>query len=192
MSTTAEVTFNSTERHKIGMVKADILFKLKNLQEEPWFDSNLPWEKVYLTGGAIASLLQGTQPKDWDFYFVDDDTMHKFEKHLLAYQESIADVDPRYGNYGVNGKMITGNAITMNNGFSFIIKVFGEPNEVKRSFDYIHCKPHYHLKDGNLYISRKQYDCAVRKELVVNNPSAVKPYRLHKFLERGYKNVSEV
>jgi hypothetical protein len=181
------MTFNATERHKIGMVKADILFKMKNMQEEPWFDSNLPWHKVFLTGGAVASLLQGTQPKDWDFYFEDFDTMYQFKNHLESYKDSIADVDPRYGSFGTNGKMVTANAITMNNDYSFITMVSGEPEQIKKTFDYVHCKPHYHLRDGNLYISRQQFDAAVNKKLIVNNPNAIKPYRTEKFLQRGYK-----
>ena len=150
--------------------------------------SELPWDKVYLSGGAIASLLQLEEPKDFDFYFEDLDSMVKFQSHLQMCELFIKDVDSKYGNFGVNGKMITANAITMDDNNSFITMIAGQPKTIKHCFDYLHCTPHF--KDGKLYISEKQFDAIVNKKLIVNNPSKVKEYRHQKFSERGYKDAT--
>lgn len=60
------------------------------------------------------------------------------------------------------------------------------PQQIKASFDYVHCTPHYSLQDKKLYISPKQYAAAKNKVLIINNAGMVKPYRESKFRERGY------
>lgn len=149
-------------------------------------------DKLNLSGGAIASLLQGETPKDWDFYFEDQISCENFEHAILSNVDKVevADVDPKYGDYiGQDGKMITANSITMKDGNSFITKYYGDISDVKKEFDFLHCTPHYSLKEETLYISRKQYDACVHKHLIVNNPKAVKSHRIQKFKERGYKRV---
>lgn len=180
--------FSELEKKIIFKVKQQISDRFAAFKTKPYYKPELPWNKVYLSGGAIASLLQLETPKDWDFYFDDIDTMFLFEKHLRQCELFIADVNDKYGNYGVNGKMITANAITMDDGNSFITKVSGTPSQVKASFDYVHCTPHF--IDGKLYISEKQFDAIVNKKLIVNNSHAVKEYRHQKFLSRGYTDAT--
>lgn len=180
--------FTDIEKQIIHKVKDQIQKRFDYFKKTPYYKPELPWNKVYLSGGAIASLLQLEEPKDWDFYFEDQDSMVTFSSHLRGCELFVADVDSKYGDYGVNGKMITANAITMDDGNSFITKFFGEPKNVKRQFDYVHCTPHY--QNGTLYISEKQFDAIVNKKLYVVNPTNVKPYREAKFLERGYKHAT--
>lgn len=179
--------FSDIETQIIHRVKDTIQKRFDSLKKSPYYKPELPWDKVYLTGGAIASLFQLEEPKDWDFYFDDSTTMHVFESHLKQCELFVADVNAKYGNFGVNGKMITANAITMDDGNSFITKFYGLPKHVKSEFDYLHCTPHF--RNGTLYISEKQFDAIVNKKLIVNNKHNVKQYREMKFLERGYRIV---
>lgn len=181
--------FNFTQRGHILSVKKKIQAMVEVMQTREWTDGYiLPWDKMYLTGGAIASLIQGEKPKDLDFYFTDEAFMLAMRAHLLHHKQHIADVDPKYKEVlGENGKMITANAITMDDGASFITMIWGTPEQIKSTFDYVHCTPHYSLADKLLYISPKQYTAAVNKVLIVNNESSVKEYRTTKFKERGYQ-----
>lgn len=148
----------------------------------------LPWKGVYLTGGAIASAIQDESPRDFDFYCEDEKTMREFEEHLTkSCFEHIKDVEEKYHDLiGRDGKMITGKAITMKNGASFITMIYGKPEDVKRSFDFVHCTPHYHIGTTQLFISERQYRACKDKKLIVNNPDKVKPWREDKFKSRGY------
>lgn len=152
---------------------------------------NLPWQNIYLTGGAIASRLQDTTVNDWDFYCVDKTTSDLVIETLKKdYMNEIADADEKYSMMtDGSGKLITAQAITMKDKAQFISMIHGEPKEVKYHFDYLHCTPHYDLNTNKLYISEKQFDCIVNKVLVVNNPKAVTPWRKEKFLARGYTFV---
>lgn len=179
--------FTEQEIKHIKMVKSTIQKYIDILRTTEWWNGNFD-NDMYLTGGAIASLLQDEKPKDWDFYCKD----LKSNDHLAHWlktigNDHIADVDEKYKEVqGKNGKMITANAITMNNGASFITMLVGSPNDVRKTFDYVHCLPYYELATDTLYISKLQYDCCKNKLLAVNNEKSVKFYRESKFIHRGY------
>ena len=147
---------------------------------------------VFLTGGAIASLLQNEAPKDWDWYFNNYGAQQDIGTYLAGQdqQEYIKDVDEKYKEVlGINGKMITSNAITTITNDSFITMIFGEPDWVKATFDYVHTTPHYSPAQDLLFISPKQYYACTHKKLIVNNPASVRTWRTEKFLSRGYTNA---
>jgi hypothetical protein len=184
-----QVMFTNKQSAEILTVKAHIEEHIQRMLQQPWAsDYILPWDKVFLSGGAIASLIQGEQPKDWDFYFEDGVYMTAMKNHLTnSAREHIADVDQKYLEVlGDNGKMITAFAVTMKDTSSFITMISGSPEQIKASFDYVHCTPHYSLLDKKLYISPVQYAAAKNKVLTVNNAGMIKPYRESKFRERGY------
>jgi hypothetical protein len=178
--------FTEQDKTNILAVKARIHQRIQLIRIAPYYTPDLPWDKLFLSGGAICSLLNGEEPKDWDWYFKDDAAMYKFQKHLKNCELFIKDVDPKYGDFGINGKMITANAITMDDNNSFITMVAGLPENIKKSFDYVHCTPHYDW--GKLYISEKQYKACTNKTLIVNNIGKIKEYRQEKFIKRGWKN----
>jgi hypothetical protein len=154
------------------------------------YSKGLKLDKINLSGGVIASLLQGETPKDWDFYFEDQMSCENFEYFILndVRKDEVADVNEKYSDFiGKDGKMITANSITMKDGNSFITKYYGDINHVKKHFDFLHCTPHYSLKEEKLYISPRQYDACVNKKLIVNNPKVIKKHRVIKFKERGYR-----
>lgn len=174
--------------HEVKLRISEFINEMKNT--DWWQDLLMRQEdKLFLTGGAIASLLQDEQPKDWDFYFNDYDLMWRFKQRIENdYTSYVSDVDEKYKEFlGQDGKMITANAITMNDNASFITLVTGTPQEIRKTFDYVHCTPYYDLKQDKLYISKQQYDACVKKMLIVNNKMMVKAHRTDKFLERGYK-----
>ena len=180
--------FTNKQTAEILTVKAYIEEHIQRMLQQPWAEPFiLPWDNIILSGGCIASLLQGQQPKDWDFYFTDFIMMDRMATHLKGQRQYIADVDPKYLEVlGDNGKMITANAITMKDTSSFITMISGTADQIKMSFDYVHCTPHYSIKEKKLYISPKQYAAGKNKVLLVNNAGLIKEYRESKFRERGY------
>lgn len=81
--------------------------------------------------------------------------------------------------------------IVNNRKHQFIFSKFATRNELLDSFDFLHCTASYHL--GKLYISRRVYDAILKKELRMNTPkSVIKPNRVKKYEDRGYKNCLEL
>jgi len=183
--------FNETEIANIQSRKQDIIRHFEDMINQPWFDNGVAinWRSFYLSGGAIASIFQGEIPKDWDLYTSDPLAMKQVEEMVKRNMEYVADVKENYvGVYGIDGKMITANAITMKDDTSFITKSYATPEEMKKTFDYVHCTPHFDIVERKLFISRKQYDAIVNKKLVINNAMQclAAPWRKDKFLKRGY------
>ena len=163
------------------------------MREEHWYQDFVDEKNIILTGGVVASLIQCVEPNDWDFYFTDYDAMKGFQKGISAeyFKQSIQDVDPKYTeSVGQDGKMITTHAITMDNKASFITMMVGNADEIRGTFDYVHCMPYYKLSNNTLYISKQQFDACRNKHLIVNNASRVKEHRILKFLKRGYKEIT--
>lgn len=184
--------FSDADKALIADVKRKIINHVVDMSSQRWMEQTtaIDWDKVYLTGGAIASLLQGETPKDWDFYCEEYNTMYAIRDMLLRHKDYVKDVDEKYKEvFGEDGKMITSQAITMKDNSSFITMVAMPASRMKKTFDYLHCTPHYHLVSKTLYISPAQYKAATEKKLIVNNASMVKEWRTHKFLQRGYVKV---
>lgn len=160
---------------------------------EPYFMDGL-WDKMYISGGCIATLLQSKIPEDIDIYFSTAEAQEEMVKILVnGLKDSIADVNPAYREVlGKDGKLITENAITMKKQFGreysvqFITKHNGTPDVIRQTFDFKHCLPYYSFADAKLYISEHQYDLCVNKILETNNQNKVSAGRILKFSNRGY------
>ncbi len=160
---------------------------------EDW-GANIDWEMLYVSGGAIASALQGEVPKDVDIYCTDAVYAQRLKNELTAkYYEHIAEATHYREYYDANGKMVTEWAITMKNKASCVFRNSGEPKVIKASFDYVHTTPHFWFRTDattwQLYISPLAYHCAVNKILIVNNPKSVTQTRIEKFKARGYREL---
>ena len=187
-----EEGFTPAEREHVQTVKQTLIRKLYDpitgLLSVPFSNDNTSFADIarsdlFLSGGAIASLLQGDEPKDLDIYsHVSLDGL--FKTKLI--DEHFDDIDNAYGESEVDGKIVTPNAITMKKGVQFILMQSGTPAQIKKTFDYVHCTPHFSFADNKLYISKKQYDACVNKKLIVNNHTAVSNRRIEKFKQRGY------
>lgn len=184
MADTTDV-FNDDEKLKLMALKSNIQAKvgyLKKLIPAIYYDD------MFLSGGAIASIIQGQHPNDWDVYFANAEAQKAVIDLFIADQpDEIAVIDEKYRELsGSDGKMITENAMTLKNKIQFIIKHNGTPDEVRETFDFVHCKPYYHFGKDQLFISREQFDLCRDKKLKINNMKAQTIWRQSKFEKRGY------
>jgi hypothetical protein len=190
------MTFNEQEQDRILEVKNHIKAYIAACKVSPWAIDNtldFDWDEWYLTGGAIASLLQREDPHDYDFYAKDTNSSDLFRFILTSEKNRKYIKDAKeYFQTLIAGKMVTPNSITMNNKASFITMMGGEPKIVREHFDYVHCLPYYDLREDKLYISRQMYDAIVNKRLIVNNKDNVKIWRTEKFIKRGYKHETDL
>lgn len=145
----------------------------------------------FVSGGCFATLLQEEEPKDVDIWFINEQIgkrVIELYTNDTSYMNEVAVWDEKYRDVKghASGMMITENAVTLKNGIQLITKHYGTPQEVRKTFDFVHCMPYYSAADDKLYISREQYNCCVNKCLVVNNKENFTQWREHKFRKRGY------
>lgn len=180
------MSFTTDEKYRINTAKEKIRSKIRRYTEDY---PAIPWNNMFLTGGAIGSILRNETPNDYDIY------CKKSSEVLLPtikdfYFSNVKSYDEKYAHMGDGtGKLITDNAITMDNGVQFITCLVGSPEDVKKKFDYVHCCPHYDIETDTLYISRKQFDACMGKKLILNNTENLKTWREHKFLNAGWQYV---
>lgn len=183
-------TFTEQERQQILLVKARLQDELN--------DFNLTLGKLgrnmvhtyFVSGGCIGSLLRGEEINDIDVYFFNvlgaQPVIDLYTKDS-SYQNEVAVYEEKYREVtGKTGMVITENAVTLRNKIQLITKHYGEPEEVRKSFDYVHCMPYYDSRSKTLYISREQYDANMNRHLVVNNTDALTVYREQKFKNKGW------
>ena len=156
---------------------------------------------VFVSGGAIASILQKEKPKDIDIYFNQEPVAINLINWIKSNRPEFIDtVDKKYsGTVGVDGKLITTNATTLllsntilngNVKIQLITRHYGSVEDITSSFDFIHCCTSFKFDDNKLYISPKQYDCIVNKRLLINNHNSLTDKRIRKFTDRGYRYVN--
>jgi hypothetical protein len=171
-------------------VKSNLWAKTKNLDLN--FQS-LMKEHCILSGGCFASLINFEPVNDYDLWCRDSNGSAMIEEYLKEYKGKDSfgaeigakDVNPKYNDNFVDGKIVTANATTLKNKLQFITNVTFE--DAKKSFDFLHCTVSYDFKKDKLFISTKQMQSILEKQLVINNPLTVKEYRRNKFIERGWK-----
>ena len=176
--------FTSEELMQILAIKSNIRSKVGYLKK---LIPAIHYDDMFLTGGAIASIIQGKFPNDWDVYFTNADTQKAVIDLFIAnHQDEIVDVQEKYREFPGQNKLITENAVTLKNDIQFIIKHNGTPSEVRMTFDFVHCTPYYHFGKDLLFISREQFDLCRDKKLKINNIKSVTTWRQSKFEQRGY------
>jgi hypothetical protein len=182
--------FNDGELAEIKAIKYQCKAKLRDLI------SDLPKELFpllkgsILSGGAIASLMHGEEPNDWDMYLIDQDAGAEFQQRVLQNEWNIQDYihEPtaNYRTFLVKGRMVSEHATLFKNCLQ-IITYQGKAG--RESFDFIHCMPYFDMASQKMFMSRAQYD-AIKTKTLTKNPkhiADVLSWRLEKYISRGWK-----
>ena len=161
------------------------------------YDLKQEINSLYVSGGIFASLINREAPKDMDIYFSTKSSHDSIVQILKNLTSFIEDVSVNYRDVlGVDGKLITENATTMNRYKcntkyvpQFITKHVGLPEDVRSTFDFIHCMPYYSYGDDKLYITERQCRSIITKTLEVNNVDSLTESRFLKFRQRGWNTT---
>lgn len=148
---------------------------------------NLLRRSSFLAGGAIASLMRKEQPKDFDYWFLDEESANK-ARYLFDISAA------RWPQVEVLAK--TGNAVTFkmktadNTVFQFITRVCGKgsPRDVVRTFDFQHTTAYAKFNHGIVF--PEDFEYLVDNKLLRVHPyyeGPLNPARLAKFEARGWR-----
>jgi len=145
--------------------------------------------KAILTGGAISSIMHNETPKDYDLYLNDKNDIMYFKQFvdLAKDKDFIQDADEKYVEVNIEGKMVTANATTFKNSLQVITL---HTANSRSTFDFVHCMPWYKISNHTLYISKRQYNAILNKQLIKNehtNAYALSTKRIEKYINKGWK-----
>ena len=148
-------------------------------------------ENSFIAGGAIRSLIEGTEVNDFDIYFTD-----------LSYAMYVID---RFKQCNfIQYKAETNNAFTFRAKIhgrwqlvQIIIKQSGTPENVIGHFDFTNCMGYYSPNNDSLVIAKDMSKSIESKELVFNLKANTSPLNIlkrgKKFKDAGYTiSVAEI
>jgi len=80
------------------------------------------------------------------------------------------------------------NAITLSGGIQLIVRFYGEPSEIHDTFDFVHTKAYWTMKEKDIVIPKDVYETVINKTLRYSGSKypVCSLFRLRKFLSRGW------
>ncbi|WP_063562926.1 hypothetical protein [Paenibacillus sp. O199] len=167
-------------------------------------------EKSFITGGAIVSLLLNEEPNDYDYYFMDKESckkvaeyyVKKFNKRTNNHydvkveekENRIRVIVPSAGVAGAKYKegylpvFVSSNAITLSDDVQLVNRFYGNPEEIHKNYDYVHCTCYFIPHNNELVLPQKALESIVTKELkyVGSKYPLASVIRSRKYIQRGW------
>jgi hypothetical protein len=166
----------------VDVLKGKTEYWLKSIKDEALRERV---SKTYMiTGGAIASMLAGDKPNDYDYYFTHEDVVAQLTEYYtkLADKKKFKDGDEYFP------LVITPNAISLSSDVQLITRFVGGVNDIHKNFDFAHCINYYTPSTG-LVLNQLALECILAKELkYVGSLYPVSSiFRMRKFIQRGWQ-----
>lgn len=180
---------------------------------DDWIESiDQPYLREYLkgsvivAGGAIASLIQDEEPHDYDIYFRTDECLDEVIRYYLNstaipdyIREKVNKGEPFFYKFyedkdeyeslkDYSVLCYSSSAITLKGGIQLVTCIYGEPEQVSDSFDYLHSQGVYDYKADKVIITPEIVDAIKRKRLIYTGSRypIASIIRMRKFIRRGY------
>lgn len=173
---------------------------LRDVIDKMFLDHDEIKNELFITGGAITSLILDEEVNDYDIYFknykmcVEMMNLYAhsyFLDKIVTYQvegnELTIKKDGSY--YDEIVECATENAISFSNKVQLIIKYYGNPKDVCSKFDFKHSKAYYDYLTDEIYIDDDILECIKSRKLVyVQSQFPLNALlRANKFIKRGWK-----
>lgn len=83
---------------------------------------------------------------------------------------------------------ITNNAITLKNGVQIVLRFYGEPEEIHKNYDFVHCTSYWTSWNNALVMPPRALEAIINKELyyIGSKYPLCSVIRARKFLKRGW------
>ena len=80
------------------------------------------------------------------------------------------------------------NAITLSHKVQIVLRFFGEPDDIHKNYDFVHCTNYWTAWDGRLELRKEALEALLARELVYvgSKYPVCSIFRLRKFIKRGW------
>ena len=81
------------------------------------------------------------------------------------------------------------NAITLSGKIQIILRFYGDPDEIHKNYDYVHCTNYWESKEGKLTLRQPALEALMARELryVGSKNPICSMIRMRKFIRRGWQ-----
>ena len=163
-----------------------------------WVESDDDRVRIVIKSAGIAS--EDGAEKEYDYYearpegeageyvgeIMDDpgeieDTYEETEKAALAVEDE--------GKPAFRPVFMSTNAITLSHKVQIVLRFFGEPDEIHKYYDYVHCTNYWTSWGGQLELRKDALEALLAKELIYvgSKYPVCSIFRLRKFIRRGWQ-----
>lgn len=109
-------------------------------------------------------------------------------------EDTYQDIEEKALNTEDDGKpnyrpiFLSTNAITLSNKIQLVIRFYGEPDEIHKNYDYVHCTNYWTSWDNNLVLRQDALESLLARELKYNGSKypVCSVFRIRKFIRRGW------
>lgn len=160
-------------------------------------------QDIYISGGAICSLLLDEKPRDYDIYFnsviVLEDLIYYYVPTIKIDKQYITtvrkfNIDEKFVDTvipltnGACGIKITKTALILDTNLQIVINRIGNINDITQQMDFIHCTNYYDYAYDKLVLNKPALTSILTKELQYQGQhfSINSLYRLQKFIQKGF------
>jgi len=146
-------------------------------------------DRMVFAGGAFASILLNTPPRDIDLFILNSqpEDFAIFDNYAKANNYPIdakITKNPKYDN--INPRITSVWKMTRNNvNYDIIFTDYMTPEAVISDFDYLHSKVWFY--SGKLYISHSTFRAIMDMKLIPASDKPISKERREKFIARGWK-----
>jgi len=83
---------------------------------------------------------------------------------------------------------LTSNAITLSDKIQLILRFYGEPDDIHKNYDFVHCTNYWTSWDKKLILNKESLQSMISRELIYSGSlyPICSVMRLRKFIERGW------
>ena len=110
------------------------------------------------------------------------------------FEEGLPEVEPSQDSNEVKEDphkaiYFTSNAITLKGKIQLVIRFYGDPTEIHKNYDFLHCTNYWLSEDRDLYLNAPALEAILAKELIYRGSRypLCSIIRTRKFIERGWK-----
>lgn len=98
------------------------------------------------------------------------------------------DTTPADGKLKYRPVFVSTNAITLSDKIQIVLRFFGEPDDIHKNYDFVHCTNYWTTKDGELVLHPAALEALLARELryVGSKYPIASVIRLRKFIKRGW------
>lgn len=162
-----------------------------------WVDAEGDRVKIVIKSAGVASEEGAAAPYE-HFEGSPDEAAQQYVGEVMgdpgeiedAYQETEAlalatedDGKPRY-----RPVFMSTNAITLSHKVQLVLRFYGEPDEIHKNYDFVHCTNYWTSRDGQLTLRQPALEALLARELryVGSKYPVCSIIRLRKFIKRGW------
>ena len=126
------------------------------------------------------------------------DNFDNYNASDLEYRQALAKIGETIKEVNKNRKkkeelkyspiFMTNNAISLSDKIQIILRFYGEPEEIHKNYDFVHCSSYYLVKEGKLELPSRALEAIINKELcyIGSKYPLCSLVRTRKFMKRGW------